>query len=95
MSGTLYTQDGVERVSEMPAIPEGFERYRLIPTRGIKGSCWAYASGDDSRELRDFAEAFSADLGHPVLVTRFPERGRAYSLYIVGEDPTERRRRLR
>lgn len=78
-------------------ILEDFERYRMVPTRGISdASSWVYASGDDSRELLDFAEAFSAELEKPVLVVRHPDDGRGIKqLYMVGQKPNEKKGRVR
>lgn len=70
-------------------------RYRLIPTLGT-GHPDTWVETESERELREFAEAFSGDLGIPVSVVQHPKGGLVTRLFTVGGDPNERKvRRVR
>lgn len=70
-------------------------RYRLIPTKGTadKGR---FVEADDAHAARQAGERFSTELGKPVLVVSHPEdSGCITQLFTVGEDPNEKKGRVR
>lgn len=59
-------------------------RWRLIPTRGTRGS--RFIHGDADAVLTE-GEAVSVERGCKVLVVEHPEGGRVRTLATVGENP--------
>jgi hypothetical protein len=70
-------------------------RYRLIPTRGIADEA-RFIQAEDAHAARGAAVRLSAELGKPVLIVSHPEGSECVTpLFTVGEDPSERKVRVR
>lgn len=70
-------------------------RYRLIPTQGVSDPS-IFVETDSEQALVEAAETRSAELGKPVLVVRYPESGVGIqALFTAGQDPNEKKRRVR
>lgn len=59
-------------------------RFKLIPTRGLRGSRFIY--GDTEGVLAE-GESVSRERGCKVLVVEHPEGGRVRQVAVVGENP--------